>query len=68
VASHLNLDIKEARGDQVRSQEWLQLSGRFGAEPDAPFVLHNSYFGRKGFEELIEERNGLQMPLFGQLD
>jgi SAM-dependent methyltransferase len=39
--------------------------GRFaGAEPDAPFVLHNSYFGRKRFE-VVEERNGLQMHFAG---
>jgi SAM-dependent methyltransferase len=39
--------------------------GRFaGSEPDAPFVLHNSYFGRKRFEE-VEERNGLQMHFAG---
>jgi len=39
--------------------------GRFaGSEPDSPFVLHNSYFGRKRFEEL-EEPNGLQMHFAG---
>jgi SAM-dependent methyltransferase len=39
--------------------------GRFaGSAPDAPFVLHNSYFGRKRFEE-VEERNGLQMHFAG---
>ena len=35
-----------------------------GAEPDAPFVLHDSYFGRKRFEA-VEERNGLQMHFVG---
>ena len=39
--------------------------GRFvGPEPDAPFVLHNSYFGRERFEG-VEERNGLQMHFAG---
>src|SRR6201982_1163321 len=39
--------------------------GRFvGPEPDAPFVLHNSYFGRERFEA-VEERNGLQMHFAG---
>ena len=34
--------------------------GRFvGPEPDAPFVLHNSYFGRERFEG-VEERNELE--------
>src|SRR5580700_4881003 len=35
-----------------------------GPEPDAPFVLHNSYFGRERFEG-VEERNGLQMHFAG---
>jgi SAM-dependent methyltransferase len=35
--------------------------GQFaGPEPDAPFVLHNSYFAAERFEA-VEERNGLQM-------
>jgi len=39
--------------------------GRFvGPEPDAPFVLHNSYFGAERFEA-VEERNGLQMHFAG---
>ena len=39
--------------------------GRFaGSERDAPFVLHDSYFGRKRFEA-VEERNGLQMHFAG---
>jgi SAM-dependent methyltransferase len=39
--------------------------GRFaGPEPDAPFVLQDSYFGRKRFE-VVEERNGLQMHFAG---
>jgi SAM-dependent methyltransferase len=39
--------------------------GRFaGPEPDAPFVIRNSYFGRELFEE-IESRNGLQMHFAG---
>jgi SAM-dependent methyltransferase len=39
--------------------------GRFaGPEPDAPFVLQNSYFGRKRFE-VVEERNGLRMHFAG---
>src|SRR6266446_5015114 len=39
--------------------------GRFvGPEPDAPFVIHNSYFGRERFEG-VEERNGLQMHFAG---
>jgi SAM-dependent methyltransferase len=39
--------------------------GRFaGPEPDAPFVVHNSYFGRERFEG-VEERNGLQMHFAG---
>ena len=39
--------------------------GRFvGPEPDAPFVLPNSYFGRERFEG-VEERNGLQMHFAG---
>jgi len=39
--------------------------GRFvGPEPDAPFVLHNSYFGPERFEG-VEERNGLQMHFAG---
>src|SRR5215469_16455754 len=35
-----------------------------GPEPDAPFVLHHSYFGRERFEG-VEERNGLQMHFAG---
>jgi SAM-dependent methyltransferase len=35
-----------------------------GPEPDAPFVLHNSYFGRERFEG-VEERNGLEMHFAG---
>jgi SAM-dependent methyltransferase len=39
--------------------------GRFaGPDPDAPFVLHKSYFGRERFEE-VEKRNGLQMHFAG---
>jgi hypothetical protein len=39
--------------------------GRFaGSERDAPFVSHDSYFGRKRFEA-VEERNGLQMHFAG---
>lgn len=39
--------------------------GRFaGPEPDAPFVLNNSYFGCERFEE-VEERDGLQMHFAG---
>jgi SAM-dependent methyltransferase len=39
--------------------------GRFvGPGTDAPFVLHNSYFGRERFEG-VEERNGLQMHFAG---
>jgi SAM-dependent methyltransferase len=39
--------------------------GRFaGLEPNAPFVLEGSYFGRERFEE-VEERNGLQMHFAG---
>jgi SAM-dependent methyltransferase len=39
--------------------------GRFdGTDPDAPFVLHGSYFGRQRFEG-TEERNGLQMRFAG---
>ena len=39
--------------------------GRFvGPEPNAPFVIHNSYFGRERFEG-VEERNGLQMHFAG---
>jgi Methylase involved in ubiquinone/menaquinone biosynthesis len=35
-----------------------------GSEPDAPFVLEGSYFGRQRFEG-IEERDGLQMHFAG---
>ena len=35
-----------------------------GPEPDAPFVLHNSYFGRERFAG-VEERNGLEMHFAG---
>ena len=35
-----------------------------GPEPDAPFVIHNSYFGRECFEA-VEERNGLEMHFAG---
>ena len=39
--------------------------GRFaGSESDAPFVLHNSYFGRVRFEMAVE-RNGLPMHFAG---
>jgi len=39
--------------------------GRFaGPQPDAPFVLDNSYFGRERFEG-VEERNGLRMHFAG---
>jgi len=39
--------------------------GRFaGPEPDAPFMLRKSYFGRERFEQ-VEERNGLQMHFAG---
>jgi SAM-dependent methyltransferase len=39
--------------------------GRFaGPEPDAPFVVANSYFGRQRFEE-VEARDGLQMHFAG---
>jgi ubiquinone/menaquinone biosynthesis C-methylase UbiE len=39
--------------------------GRFaGPEPETPFVLHNSYFGRVHFE-MVAERNGLQMHFAG---
>jgi SAM-dependent methyltransferase len=39
--------------------------GRFaGPEPDAPFVVHGSYFGRERFEG-VEERNGLRMHFAG---
>ena len=39
--------------------------GRFvGSEPDAPFVLNSSYFGRERFE-VVEERNGLRMHFAG---
>jgi SAM-dependent methyltransferase len=39
--------------------------GRFvGPEPDAPFVVGKSYFGRERFEE-SEVRNGLQMHFAG---
>jgi SAM-dependent methyltransferase len=39
--------------------------GRFaGPEPDAPFVLRNSYFGRERFEA-VEARNGLKMHFAG---
>jgi SAM-dependent methyltransferase len=39
--------------------------GRFvGSEPDAPFVIHDSYFGRERFEG-VEERDGLQMHFAG---
>jgi SAM-dependent methyltransferase len=40
-------------------------SGCFsGPEPDAPFVLRNSYFGRKRFET-VDERNGMRMHFAG---
>ena len=35
-----------------------------GPEPDAPFLVRNSYFGRERFEA-VEERNGLQMHFAG---
>ena len=35
-----------------------------GPEPNAPFLLKNSYFGRKRFE-VVEQRNGLQMHFAG---
>ena len=39
--------------------------GRFaGPDPDAPFVLNDSYFGRDRFEG-VEERNGLRMHFAG---
>lgn len=39
--------------------------GRFaGAGPDAPFVLEESYFGRRRFEG-VEERGGLRMTFAG---
>jgi SAM-dependent methyltransferase len=39
--------------------------GRFaGPEPDAPFVLQDSYFGRRRFES-TEERDGLRMHFAG---
>ncbi len=39
--------------------------GRFaGQEPDARFVLQNSYFGRERFE-VVEERDGLRMHFAG---
>lgn len=39
--------------------------GRFaGPEPDAPFVVAGSYYGRERFEA-TEERNGLVMPFAG---
>jgi SAM-dependent methyltransferase len=39
--------------------------GRFAnTEPDAPFILENSYFGRQRFEQ-VEERDGLQMHFAG---
>jgi len=39
--------------------------GRFeGPEPEAPFVLQRSYFGRERFEG-VEERNGLKMHFAG---
>jgi SAM-dependent methyltransferase len=39
--------------------------GRFaGPEPEAAFVVQDSYFGRKRFE-VVEERNGLQMHFAG---
>jgi SAM-dependent methyltransferase len=39
--------------------------GRFaGPEPDAPFILQNSYFGRECFEG-VEERNGFKMHFAG---
>jgi SAM-dependent methyltransferase len=39
--------------------------GRFASpDPNAPFVLNGSYFGRDRFE-VVEERNGLQMHFAG---
>jgi hypothetical protein len=39
--------------------------GRFaGPEPEAPFVLQGSYFGRERFEA-VEERAGLEMHFAG---
>jgi SAM-dependent methyltransferase len=39
--------------------------GRFaGTEPDAPFILAGSYFGRERFEG-VEERDGLRMHFAG---
>lgn len=35
-----------------------------GTEPDSPFVLRGTYFGRQHFEG-TEERNGLQMHFAG---
>jgi SAM-dependent methyltransferase len=39
--------------------------GRFaGPEPDSPFILENSYFGRERFE-VVEERDGFRMHFAG---
>jgi SAM-dependent methyltransferase len=35
-----------------------------GSEPDAPFILHGTYFGRERFE-CVEERDGLRMRFAG---
>jgi SAM-dependent methyltransferase len=38
--------------------------GFAGPGPDAPFILHRSYFSRDRFDG-VEERNGLRMPFAG---
>ena len=71
IAYNVLMDIEDVPtalreiGRVLRSSGTLVISvlhffadrGRFvGPEPDAPFVIHNSYFGRERFEG-VEERN-----------
>jgi len=71
IAYNVLMDIEDVPtalreiGRVLRSSGTLVISvlhffadrGRFvGPEPDAPFVIHNSYFGRERFEG-VEKRN-----------
>ena len=79
IAYNVLMDIEDVPaalreiGRVLRSSGTLVISvvhpfadrGRFvGPEPDAPFVIRNSYFGSERFEG-VEERNGLQMHFAG---
>ena len=79
VAYNMLMDVEDVRGTLKEIRRVMRPNGELvvslvhpfrdqgefaSVEPDAPFVLRGSYFGRKRFEG-SEQRNGLRMHFAG---